>query len=82
MIECQYILVVGVNFWTGGNDITVEGEWVFPGDGDNWIFYSNSTSDYFSNWDIGNVFLSFQSNMLMIQYPFCIYMNMIIGLIS
>ena len=69
-----------MDFWTGGNDITVEGEWVWPGD--NLIFYSNSTSGYFINWDSGNVFLSFKSNMLMIQYPFCIHMNMIRGLIS
>ena len=82
MIKCQYIFLVGgVNVWTGGNDITVEGEWVFQGDGDSYIFYSNSTSDIYTNWDSGNVFLSFRSNMLMIQYPFCIYMNMILGLI-
>ena len=52
----------------GGNDITVEGEWVWPED--NEIFYSK--------WDSGNVFLSFKSNLLMIQYPFCIYMNILV----
>ena len=71
-----YILVGGANFWMGGNDITVEGEWVWPEV--NVIFYSISISGYFTNWDSGNVFLSLRSNMLMIQYPFCIYMNILV----
>ena len=63
----------------GGNDITVEGEWVWPED--NVIFSSISNPGYYTNWDSGNVFLSYKINMLMIQFPFCINMN-IIGLIS
>ena len=73
------ICILESNFWMGGNDITVEGEWVWPED--TWIFYSNSNPGYYTDWDSGNVFLSYKINMLIIQYPICIYMS-IIGLIS
>ena len=46
--------ILGNNrLWTGGNDIVVEGEWVWPEENVN--ISSGST-----NWDSGNVFLCFR----------------------
>ena len=51
--------------WTGGNDIAEEGVWVWPED--NMVFYGNS-SDEFTDWDSGNVFLYSQSRTVVMCF--------------
>ena len=40
-------------WWTGGNDIAVEGEWVWPEE-------NVTVLSGFTDWDSGNVFLCFR----------------------